>query len=193
MSRPRWRALLALLGPVVVAFGLFAATTVPASAVNLLVGRSSLAQPPNDSNGQVDTNPAKTAEAFPYVAINSGTANTLEVYVDSSSTAANVSIGLYSDNNGNPGTLLESGTETTVTPGWNAISVSGVSVTAGTTYWLAILSTSGTLAFLDDRASGLNTDQSQGSSSSHLNALPSTWSPGSTYTTDQASLFAGQN
>lgn len=172
----RFLVLLAALAPL--------AVFTPASAVNLLVGRSTLAS-------QHDSNPAGVAEAFPYAAINSGTANSLQVYVDSGSTASSVQIGLYSNTSGgNPGTLLET---CTVTPagGWNSCGVPGATVTAGVTYWVAVLAKGGSLNYLDEAAGGLDTDHSQPDSKTGLRSLPSTWSPGAPFNTDKASMFAG--
>ena len=68
------------------------------------------------------------------------------VYVDASSTATKIYLGLYADNSGHPGALLTQGNKTSPTAGaWNTISVSPANVASGTKYWIAILgTTSGT-------------------------------------------------
>jgi hypothetical protein len=64
--------------------------------VPLLVGSSQI-QP------NVDSNPAGTAEAFRYTAASTGSAGKLSVYLDTTSTATKVIIGLYTNTSaGNP-------------------------------------------------------------------------------------------
>ena len=48
--------------------------------------------------------PAGLAEGYKMTAAASGTLTTLSVYVDAATTATNLFVGLYSDNNGHPGT-----------------------------------------------------------------------------------------
>ena len=89
---------------------------------------------------QIDFNPAGEAEAFPITATSSGTVGALTIFVDASSTAAQMFAGLYTDANGHPGTLLTHASVNTVTPGsWVTVTLPTTSVTAGTTYWLAVL------------------------------------------------------
>jgi len=55
-------------------------------------------------------------------------------------------IGLYTNNAGHPGTLLTSGTITAPVAGQNTtVTVPAASVTAGQTYWIAVLGPTGTL------------------------------------------------
>src|SRR4051794_30051896 len=71
---------------------------------------------------QQDSNALGTAEAFQTMATASGSLATLTIYVDSTSTAGRLYAGLYTNNAGNPGTLLTQGNITTITPGaWNII------------------------------------------------------------------------
>src|SRR5581483_1696639 len=58
---------------------------------------------------QNDAEPAGQAEAFPFVASVSGTAQQVNVYVRSTAT---LRVALYSDASGRPGSLLTSGTTT---------------------------------------------------------------------------------
>jgi hypothetical protein len=53
-------------------------------------------------------------------------------------------VGVYSDNSGQPGTLIAAVTYPASGLGWQVQSLSGVSVTLTTTYWLAIVQTSTT-------------------------------------------------
>jgi hypothetical protein len=74
------------------------------------------------------------------------------VYLDGSSTAAQVMLGLYSDNGGSPAQLLGAATISSPRAGaWNGVPLT-VNVTSGQRYWLAILQPSnagGTLYFRD--------------------------------------------
>jgi len=126
----------------------------------------------------VDTNSSGSAEAFQATATASGTVKVLSIYLDSSSTAATLVVGLYTDSGGHPGTLISQATTSLLTPGaWNNIPIPGAAVTSGTKYWLAILGTgNGTLAFRD--GSGCT---SENSLQTNLTALPSTWSSGAVY------------
>src|ERR1700730_8728477 len=126
----------------------------------------------------VDTNSSGSAEAFQATATASGTVKVLSIYLDSSSTAATLVVGLYTDSGGHPGTLISQATTSPLTPGaWNNIPIPGAAVTSGTKYWLAILGTgNGTLAFRD--GSGCT---SENSLQTNLTALPSTWSSGAVY------------
>jgi hypothetical protein len=126
----------------------------------------------------VDTNSSGSAEAFQATATASGTVKVLSVYLDSSSTAATLVVGLYTDSGGHPGTLISQATTSLLTSGaWNNIPIPGAAVTSGTKYWLAILGTgNGTLAFRE--GSGCT---SENSLQTNLTALPSTWSSGAVY------------
>jgi hypothetical protein len=86
---------------------------------------------------------------------------------------------VYADNGGHPGTRLTEGTVTAPVKGaWNTVSVPAATVTAGASYWFAILSPSGTgtVAFRD-KAGGT----SETSASGALSDLPATWSTGTRY------------
>jgi hypothetical protein len=144
-----------------------------------------------DSNVQpaIDTDDAGLAEAFQVNASSTGTVNTLNVYVDSSSKATQVAVGLYSNVNGGPASLLGHGsTAHPVTGAWNTISVSPTNVTAGATYWIAVLGTGGTLAFRDDCCGGGT--PSQNSAQTNLTSLPGSWSPGAHWSDGALSAYA---
>ncbi len=121
---------------------------------------------------------AGKAKAFQYTASASGQVARLYVYVDSLSTATSVEIGIYTNTgSNNPGTLLVKGKIVNPTNGqWNSVVVTGTNLTAGTKYWIAVLSPNraGTLRFRDV----LSGAKSQISSQSNLTALPVLWSPG---------------
>jgi plastocyanin len=139
-----------------------------------------------------DSNSAGRAEAFQYIATASGSANKLYVYLDGGSAATRVIVGLYTTGPGDiPGTLLVQGTIANPVKGaWNSVTVSPVAVTAGTKYWIAVLGPSGAgIIQFRDVSSGT---KSQASSQANLTALPSTWSPGTTYFNSGMSAYASQ-
>ena len=81
--------------------------------------------------------PSGTAEGYQMTAAASGTLNSLSVYVDASTSATNLLVGMYSDSNGHPGTLLTSGsTAQFKKAGWNTIPVPPIAITAGSKYWV---------------------------------------------------------
>jgi hypothetical protein len=109
------------------------------------------------------------------VAAKSGTTATLRFYVDGSSTATSGKLGIYTNSSyGDPNRLLK---QTAFTParGWNTVTLSGVTLTAGKRYWLAELGTAGTLAYRDQGGiSGGAYSETRSAGSS----LPSSWSSG---------------
>jgi hypothetical protein len=132
-----------------------------------------------------DSNPRGTAEAFQYVARNSFTTATVNLYVDSPNTAAAGRLGIYTNGkNGNPYELLGQ-VKFAPVPGWNRIALPGVQVTVGRRYWLAELGTRGTLAFRDRHN---DTPESQTKSVGSI--LPARWSTGGTHwNTGRASFY----
>jgi outer membrane protein assembly factor BamB len=128
---------------------------------------------------QRDSNALGVAEAFQSTASASGTLSSLLVYLDTTSTATRVYLGVYADNAGHPGTLLSQGSSTSLTKGaWNTIPTTGATITAGTKYWIAILgTTSGTPVFRDGRGGC----KSESNRTTGLTALPGTWTTGTVY------------
>lgn len=137
-----------------------------------------VSSPPNrllgdqQTGAKTDTISKGTAKAFLKIADKTGQITNLPVYIASGSTA--LVAGLYSNNNGRPGTLLAQGTLNTVKAGsWNTITLPATAVTAGTTYWIAILSPGGSLQ-ISDRVGG-GTQPSETSPATTSATLPSTW------------------
>ncbi len=115
-------------------------------------------------------------EAFGLRAHASGRIATLRLYIDARSTATTVLIGLYTDANHRPGTLL--GTGSLVAPhrgAWNSVALAPSRLIAGHRYWLTILGEGGTLRY---RASRRGHCPSDASLRAHLRALPIAWSAG---------------
>jgi len=125
----------------------------------------------------VDAARAGTAEAFRTKAAFTGQLSRLHLWVDSSSTARTITVGIYAERHGLPAQLKGEGTITAVQAGsWNFVDVSSVPVTAGEHWWLAVLSPRGgtAVSFRDGRRCGLSVQ----SSGSHLADLPDRWSSG---------------
>jgi hypothetical protein len=157
-------------------------TATPPPANTVLVGS-------NTVSSHVDSNPAGIAEAFQFTASAGGALSTFLCYLDQSSTAQSVVIGIYTDSGKNrPGTLLTSGTISRPVAGaWNKVTVPATSVTAGTRYWIAILTPTGdgTAVFRDVAGGG----SSKSSRQSNLTALPATWSNGASWSTGSISAY----
>jgi hypothetical protein len=137
---------------------------------------------------QTDQNVSGGVEAFQTTASASGTIGSMTVYVNSTSTAAKVTVGLYANNNGHPGVLLTQGSKTAPTVNaYNEITVPSVAVTSGTSYWIALLGTgTGTLTFRDQANAGKSETYALGGQT----ALPSSWQTGVTYSDANLSAYA---
>jgi Malectin domain/Domain of unknown function (DUF1929)/Bacterial Ig-like domain/Bacterial Ig domain len=140
---------------------------------------------------KVDFNNEGLAEASKAVASATGTLSQTSVYIDSTSTSTSIIVGIYSDSAGHPGTLLSSGTLTLPKGGaWNNVTLPATTLTAGQTYWLALLSPvgSGTVKFRDRCCGGGGAMEA--SAQANLTALPTTWSRGSTFADGPFSFYA---
>ncbi len=133
----------------------------------LLVGDD----PKTGTQTTTDTISKGTAKAFLKKADKTGRVTSLSVNVVSGSTAFDV--GLYTNNNGRPGTLLARGTQSAAKSGKNTVLLSATSITAGTTYWIAILSPGGNLQ-VSDRVGG-GTQPSETGPATASTTLPTTW------------------
>ncbi|HEY6886160.1 MAG TPA: choice-of-anchor D domain-containing protein, partial [Solirubrobacter sp.] len=117
-------------------------------------------------------------EAYQITGAVSGAVSRLRLYVDGSSTATQLVLGLYSDLGGAPGALLGTGSATTVAKGaWNEVSLATpIAMTAGATYWFGLVNpvgSGGTLVWRD-RAGGIGGNE-QTSFSRTLSTLPASW------------------
>src|SRR5207302_11499510 len=107
----------------------------------------------------------------------------------STSAATKLTLGIYRDSNGHPGALIGQGTIGAVMNGtWNTVAVPAAAISSGATYWLAILSPSGTgrLAFRDRCCSGTASETSK---SGNLTTLPTSWATGTVLAEGPASLY----
>ena len=126
-----------------------------------------------------EANPGR-AEVYRTVADVAGRATALRVYLDATSSASAVVIGLYGDSGGQPSSLLASGRLANPQAGaWNQVTVSGPSLTAGTAYWISVLNPADGAGVLRwrDRAGGSGGAE-QTSQSQSLVTLPGTWATG---------------
>jgi hypothetical protein len=165
----------------VCAFAGLLAPAAGAAGGNILIGSQSIP-------GSADSNPAGLAQAFVYTASSSGTTSDMEIYVGSGTTATRVYLGVYSNSAGEPGSLLTSGSISNPTAGaWNDVSVGPTSISSGTTYWLALLGTGGTLAYQDTQGGGGG--ESYVSSSRSLTSFPAVYSSGHEWAASPASIY----
>ena len=143
-----------------------------------------------DVESNVNSISAGTAEAFLIRVSSSGSLTRLHLYLDSSSSATQVAVGVDSDRFGRPGDLLEQGTITNVRSGsWNYVDVRAMPVKAGQFYWLAVLAhrDGGTVVLRHKRLVGLQTVSAR----HDLSALPSRWSSGSLWLSGSLSAYGG--
>ncbi|MGH2458094.1 MAG: RHS repeat-associated core domain-containing protein, partial [Chloroflexota bacterium] len=135
-----------------------------------------------------DQQPAGVAEAFRSTSTTSGTTNQISLYLDAGSTAPQVSVGLYADSSGTPGSLLATGTVSSPVAGaWNLVTIPSTAISANTPYWIAILDSgsTGAVAFRDTAGGGASVTSSSGT----LTSLPATWSSGSSFSTSPLSAY----
>jgi hypothetical protein len=134
-----------------------------------------------------DNNKSGLAEAFPFAGQTGGTAHAINVYLDSHNKASTIVAAIYSDNNGQPGSRLVSGSLSSPKAGaWNTVSIASTAVGSSGRYWIAILGKNGT-AYFRDRSQG--PCQSFNSSRTSLTSLPATWTSGSQWTTCPVSAY----
>ena len=140
---------------------------------------------------KTDFNNEGLAEASQTTATASGTLSKVSVYIDATSTASKVLVGVYTDTLGHPGTLVSQGILNFPAAGaWNDVTMTSASITSGATYWIALLSPvgSGTIRFRDK--TGLSgASKVEVSASTTLTALPATWASGPGYNDGPFSAF----
>jgi hypothetical protein len=142
-----------------------------------------------DLGPAVDFNPAGVAEAFSAKAKAGVALARLSVYVAGSSTATTLIAGIYADSGSNhPGSLLAQGTlaGAPVAGAWNTVMLPSVSISAGTRYWIAILTppAAGTLRFRDFCCGSTGSSPSEISAQTTLTSLPGSWHTGTRYPHD---------
>jgi hypothetical protein len=117
----------------------------------------------------------------------SGTTTSIALYVANGSKAHKLFLGVYdTTSSGLPGHLLASGSLKSPKPGaWNAVSVGAASIAQGSTYWIALLGTGGSLNFRDSA----NGSASYVGANGGLSSLPSTYAAGAEYNVSPVSAY----
>ncbi len=155
------------------------------SAQTVLVGNQTV-------EANLDSNATGLAEAFPATATTSGQVGSINFFLDESSASTKVYLGIYTDANGHPGSLLTQGSTTQLARGtWNGAIVNPISISSGASYWIGILGTTGGKPYFRDRST--TSCHSQTSSQSNLTSLPSAWTSGQTWNTCYISAYAVSN
>jgi len=130
---------------------------------------------------------AGQAEAFPFQTGMAGPTGAVHVYIDSRNTASTLLVGLYTNLNGHPGSLLTTGSlSSPLASAWNTAPVASAQLVSGTTYWLAVLGTGGTLRYRD-RWHG--PCKAETSAQTNLGALSTLWRTGRVYSTCPISAY----
>jgi hypothetical protein len=121
------------------------------------------------------------AAASKFTAPANGSNGTFFVYcVSSSGSTVPVAVGVYADNAGVPGARLTAGTETVTCPSggsgaaWVSTSITWPSIVSGTSYWLAIQTTNGTV--VNFRRDAGDSGQESYTVATWAGALPDPWS-----------------
>ncbi|HYM55885.1 MAG TPA: choice-of-anchor R domain-containing protein, partial [Solirubrobacteraceae bacterium] len=150
------------------------------ASATVLLGESTV-------ESQYDSLAAGQAEAFRLQAGASGPAQLAHVYIGSSNAATTVIVGLYSNANGHPGSLLSTGSAPASKPGtWTTAPIAKIELVSGRTYWLAVLGRGGTLRYRDRWRGPC---PSETSAQVSLGALPASWRTGTLYTDCPVSAY----
>jgi hypothetical protein len=83
-----------------------------------------------------------------------GTVKTLHVYVPGA-TGENISMGIYTNVSGHPGTLLSQSNSQAAITGWNSLSIPATQLAAGT-YWIALTTDSSGVSLSNDNGNDLS-------------------------------------
>jgi PKD repeat protein/type 1 glutamine amidotransferase len=186
----RTRALIALA----LAMPAFAASTASAATLSsdepVPLGSRAIAP-------TYDDNVAGMAEAFRYEAKSDGPVDAVNVYLDkhwdrkkSGNPGAKLIAGVYSDNNGRPGSLLGQGSLTSFRyRDWNTVPIAATEVEKGKQYWIALLGIKDDFVY---RTHGGSLGESPSvTSPKNLQALPATYRVDKTFPKDgPASVYA---
>src|ERR1700733_6848857 len=157
--------------------------TSSATGSAMLVGNQQM-----ESSG--DSNGSGLAQAFEYTASASGSTSSIDVYVNSGTTATKVSVGVYSNSGGKPGSLLASGSIASPKAGaGNALSVGSASITQGTPFCLCLPRAGGQRNYPDSTGQS-GAAASYVESSSGLTSLPANYAPGDEWSASPASFYA---
>jgi Right handed beta helix region len=157
-----------------------ASTLSTTSSSGSLIGEEAL-------EPQTDYVEAGQSEAFRLQARVSGASGAVHVYIAPHSASSILVVGLYANLGRHPGALLSSGSIASPQAGsWNTVPVTRTSLVSGSSYWLAILGSGGTLRYRDHARGSC---PSETSAQSTLQALPSSWSTGTVYSDCPVSAY----
>lgn len=117
-----------------------------------------------------------TAHSFPFIDGVSGSARSVSVYLGSRSRAKKLMLGVYTNKQGRPGSMIGSGSRTSLKKNaWNTVAIGRHAVHAGRIYWVTVMGMGGRLS-LRARSGGC---QSVGSTSEKtMSRLPTVWKRG---------------
>lgn len=176
-----WARVLIPVAIIAPAIGYLAAHALSAPAARtVLVG--SVTRAPH-----LDREPAGHSAAFRYVALRSGTARTVHLYIDRSSRARTVTVGLYTSAHGHPSQRMATVTLRKPRAGrWNLVSLRRTAVRARSAYWIAVLGSRGTLGVRDHQGATCRKEIV-----AHLRSLslPGTWKKGTRSRACSLSVF----
>jgi hypothetical protein len=137
----------------------------------------------------VESIPAGVALAFEITPQQAYTLTNIQVYLDASSTATGLSMAIYTSTaDGHPYALWGStGVLAAQADAWSSASMWPLSLSAGQSYWIAILGTGGTVNLRGQTGTG--TSVTETSASSTLTSLPNAWTAGSVSTGGPTSVY----
>ncbi len=134
-----------------------------------------------------DSARAGRSVAFSMLAVRSGVATGVAVYVRTANRAKRVTVAIYTSARGRPSRLLTSGSARRFRTGtWVRIGVKTTGLRAGHRYWLALLGTGGRLAYRDRTGSGCAGRETV---NADLKRFPSAWSHGRRHASCAPSAF----
>ena len=136
------------------------------------------------------------AQDYAFTNATSGTVDTLHIHLAAVSTSDKAEVGLYSGTSSSASTRLGDCVITSpAASAWNACPIAAITITAGNTYWLAVLQptgATGTLAYSEGQVS--RAPATYLSNSGNLASLPATWTNGEGFSGGyRGSLYAGSS
>ena len=163
-------------------------TSVTANAARATTGRSPILFGQRTIGSATAQTPAGMGEMFSFDSRMTGTASSIDVYIDSHNLARSVMVALYQASGCRAGKRLTSGLLTRVKAGaWNLVHVRRTAVVAGRMYWLLVLGRGGTLRLRSRNASGCT---SMTSAQTGLSSPPAHWQAGMRHNGCRISAYA---
>jgi hypothetical protein len=175
---PTWRSV-GRIGVIMFALLFLFSSLVIRAPLHGLLGASSVATATQRTEAGV-------ARAFRTTAVRSGKLSNLVAYVDKTSKASKLTLGLYANEGNAPGTLLAKVSAKPSAGKWNSLGVpskTAPEVVKGKRYWLALLGSGGSLV---GRNTGLPTQARESS----VTTLAPRWGGGTALTAGLPSLYA---